>query len=91
MNSRDDAMLGIGKKNRNAIRSLHGNKKPGRVGDERIASKRLRRRSVDHVNDVGMDLAQGDERQRFRAERLLKPAAILFYSSALVPFAEAQI
>ena len=65
--------------------------KPGVVGDERIASKRLRRRSVDHVNDVGMDLAQGDERQRFRAERLLKPPAIFFYSSALVPFAEAQI
>ena len=32
-----------------------------------------------------------DERHRFRAERLLKAAAILFHSSALVPFAEAEI
>ena len=91
MDSRDHAMLGIRKKNRNAIRSLHGDEKPGRGGDERIALERSRRRSVDHMNNIGMDLAQGDERHTFCAECFLEPTAILFHSSALVPFGEAKI
>ena len=91
MNRGDDAVVGVGQQNGNAIGGLHGDEQSGSRGDERVALQNVRRHDFDNVNDVGMNLAESDELHGLRAERFLKEAAVFFHARAFVPIAEAQV
>jgi hypothetical protein len=57
-------LLGVDQNNREAIGSLDAKKNARRGGDEAIPDQGLFRHAVNTVNEVGMNLAQGDQRPR---------------------------
>ena len=60
----DGSLLGICQDDRKAIGGLDGKENVGRAGDEAIADQRFSRQLIHAVNEIGVDLAESDERPR---------------------------
>ena len=63
------APLAIYDDDRNTIRGLHRDQQAGSIRDQAVAGQEMRRRSVNLMNYVRMNLPQSDERPAFSAGR----------------------
>jgi len=63
VNGGDSALFGVDEENGDAIGGLDGEEQAGAVGDGGVALADLGRGGVEKMDDVGMDLLQGDEFQ----------------------------
>jgi len=91
VNGGDSALFGVDEENGDAIGGLDGEEQAGAVGDGGVALADLGRGGVEKVDDVGMDLLQGDEFQVGGAEGGLEAAAVLEDVFLGVPVRKAQI
>jgi hypothetical protein len=91
MNSGDYALLGINEENRYAIGSLHAEQQPRGVCEGGIALWRLGGGLREKVNDVGMELLQGEQSRALSSDCGLEEAAIFCYGFAGIPLQEAKI
>lgn len=94
VNGGDGAMTRIDEQNGNAVGGLNREKQAGRAGGEGVAFSGivgLGGSRGDDVCDVGMDLAQCDERKFRIAKRFGEAAAVFVNAFATVPFGVAEI
>ncbi len=91
MNSGDYALLGINEEKRYAIGSLHAEQQLMGVCERGVALWRLGGGLREKVNDVGMDLLQGQQSRAFSSDSGLEEAAIFCYGFAGIPLQDAQI
>lgn len=91
MNSGDYALLGINEENRYAIGSLHAEQQPMGVCEGGVALWRPGGGLREKVNDVGMDLLQGEQSKALSSDSGLEEAAIFCYGFAGIPLQEAKI
>lgn len=87
----DGVMARVDEQDGNAVGGLNGEEEAGRARGEGVAFGRLGRRRGDEVRDVGMDLAQGDEREFRVAEGFGEAAAVFVDALAAVPVSVAEV
>jgi len=61
----DSSLLGVDQNDRQAISRLNGKSNAGYAGDEAIPDQRFSRQLFYAVNEIGMNLANGDKWPRF--------------------------
>ena len=91
MNSGDRALFWIDDENGDAVGGLHAQKEAGAFGDGGVALARFGGRGVEKMDDIGMDLFQGDKFEIGCVEGGLEAAAVfedIFFS---VPVGVAKI
>jgi hypothetical protein len=91
MDGGDGAFFGVDEENGDAVGGLDGQEKAGAVGGRGIAAASVGRWCVEKVDDVGMDLFQGNEFEAGCAEGGLEAAAVLEDVFFGVPVGETQI
>ena len=91
MNGGDGALFGIDEEYGNAVSGLDTKEEARAVRDGGIALAGLGGCGVEKMNDIGMDLFQGDEFEIDRAEGGLEAAAVFEDVVLGVPFGEAEI
>ncbi len=91
MNGSDGALSRVDEENGDAIGGLDAEEDAGAVGDRGVALTDYRRRGVEEMDDVGVDLLQGDEFHVGGAKGGLETAAVLQDVFLGVPFGEAEI
>lgn len=91
MNHSDRAIFGIDEKNRDAIRGLNSKEQARTIRDGGVSAARLGRRRFKELNDVRVNLLQGNELEVISAESGLKTAAIFENVFFGVPIGEAKI
>ena len=64
----DGTLLGVDQENRDAVGGLNGEQKTGAVGDGSVALAGFTSRPIEKMDDVGMDLFKGDQRETRCAE-----------------------
>jgi hypothetical protein len=82
---------GIDEKNRNTVGGLDAEKKSGSVCDRGVTTARVSWSCIEHVDDVGVKLFQGDESKIRCAERREETTAIFQNIFAGVTFGETEI
>ncbi len=87
----DGALIGINEENGDAVGGLHAEKQTGAVRGGSVAAAGCGRRSFEEVHDVGVNLLERDELQRFRAESGLEEATVFEHVLLCVPFGETEI
>ena len=70
------SFFGVHEEDRGAVGGLDSQEEAGAVGDGSIAFARLARDGVEEVDDVGVDLFEGDELEIAGAEGGLESAAV---------------
>src|SRR5260370_960400 len=91
MHGGNGELLRVQEENGDAVSSLHAQEKAGTVRGGSIAPARFGRCGVEKMDDIGMNLFQGDEFEVRRVEGGLEAAAVfqdVFFS---VPFGETEI
>lgn len=94
MDGSDGAMTRIDEQNGNAVGGLNREEEAGRASGKGVALSEivgLGGRRGDDMRDVGMDLAQRDERKFSMAERFGKTAAVFVDAFATVPVGVAEV
>jgi len=91
MNGGDCALFGIDEENRNAVGGLDAQEKAGAVGDGGVALAGLGGGGVEKMDDIGMDLFQGNELEAGGAESELEAAAVFEDVFFGVPVGVAEI
>jgi hypothetical protein len=87
----DGSLLGIDEKNRDTVGGLDAKKKSGLVCDRCVTTAGVSRSCIEYVDDVGVELFQGDESKIRCAESGEETAAIFQDIFAGVPFGETEI
>jgi hypothetical protein len=91
VNGSDGALIGIDEKNWNTVGGLDAQEKARPVCDGSVTAAGTRRRDFEHVNDVRVELFQGDKSKIPCTESRLEKTAIFQDVFAGVPFREAEI
>jgi len=91
MNGCDGALFGVDEENRNTIGGLDAQEEAGAVGGGGVATARSVGCGVEKMDDVRMDLLEGDELEAGCAEGGLKAEAVLENVFPAVPCGEAKI
>ena len=77
VNCGNSAFFEIGQENWNAVGSLDGEKQARTVGSRGVTAARLRGKAFEEMDDVRVNLPQGNESEVFRAKGGLEEAAVL--------------
>lgn len=85
------AFFGVDEENGDAVGGLDGKEEAGAVGDGGVTSAGLVGNGVEEVDDVGVDLFEGEELEITRAEGGLEAAAVFEDVFAGVPVGEAEV
>jgi hypothetical protein len=84
----------VNEDDRQAIGSLHGEQKAGSIGDQAIAGDWRVGGAIHAMNQIRMDLTQGDQRPRFlsafEGQSLQKGCAIFLDGGAGIVFRKSQ-
>lgn len=91
MGGGDGALFGIDEKYGDAVGGLHAKEEAAAIGDESVATAERGRGRVEDVDDVGVDLFQGDEGQISSAEGGLQAPAVFEDVFSGVPVGEAEV
>jgi len=83
MNSGDRALFWIDDENGDAVGGLHAQKEAGAFGDGGVALARFGGRGVEKMDDIGMDLFQGDKFEIGCVEGGLEAAAVFADTAGL--------
>ena len=87
----DGAFLGVDEKDGDAVGGLDGKEEAGTLGNRSVAPARIGGRGVKEVDDVGMDLFEGEEGEIGCACGSLEAAAVFEDVFAGVPVGEAEV
>jgi len=91
VNGGDGALVGIDEENGNAIGGLDAQEEAGAAGDGGIAAAGLGGGGVEKMDNVGMDLFQGDESEARSTEGGLEATTVFEDVLFGVPFGETEI
>ena len=91
----DSSLLGVDQNDRQAISCLDGKNNAGHAGDEAIPDQWFSRLRFDAVNEIGMNLAEGNEWPRLPvaagAELVQESRSIAFDFAARILLSKSQI
>lgn len=87
----DGTLLRIREKDGDAVGGLDGEKQALAIGGRSVAMAGFRRRGIKEVDDVRMDLLEGEEREAACAESGLETATVFEDIFGSVPVREAKI